>query len=42
VDAVNKLPPIVQGQICNSLQAGGLSKTCARAIKENTIVTGKQ
>ena len=41
VDAVNKLPPIVQGQICNSLQAGGLSKTCARAIKENPSKTAE-
>jgi NACalpha-BTF3-like transcription factor len=41
VNAVNKLPPIVQGQICNSLQAGGLSKTCARAIKENPSKTAE-
>ena len=41
VNAVNKLPPIIQGQICNSLQAGGLSKTCARAIKENPSKTAE-
>ena len=35
VNAVNKLPSSIKGEICNSSQAGGLSKTCARAIKEN-------
>jgi hypothetical protein len=39
VKAVNDLPSGVQGKICNSLKAGGLSTTCAEAIRQDPIKT---
>ena len=39
VNVVNNLPSGVQGKICNSLKAGGLSTTCAEAIRQNPLKT---
>ena len=39
VNVVNNLPSGVQGKICNSLKAGGLSTTCAEAIRQDPLKT---
>jgi len=39
VKAVEELPSETQGAICNDLKKGGLSTTCAEAIKKNPFKT---
>ena len=39
VSSVEELPSGAQGKICNALKAGGLSTTCAEAIRQDPIKT---
>ena len=39
VKSVEELPSGAQGKICNALKAGGLSTTCAEAIRQDPIKT---
>ena len=39
VKSVEELPSGAQGKICNALKAGGLSTTCAEAIKQDPLKT---
>ena len=41
VKAVEELPSETQGEICNALKKGGLSTTCAEAIKKNPFETSR-
>jgi hypothetical protein len=39
IKTVDQLPSGAQGKICNALKAGGLSTTCAEAIRQDPIKT---